>query len=136
MTPGEKVKLIRKEKNMTLEQFGKKVGVTKQTISRIENGINALTEQMILSICREFNVNEDWLRTGEGEMFIELDKENQLMIWAANALKDESDSFKKRFVKMLMELDESDWETLEKFCMILYKESHDVTPGSETSPKT
>ena len=136
MTPGEKVKLIRKEKNMTLEQFGKKVGVTKQTISRIENGINALTEQMILSICREFNVNEDWLRTGEGEMFIELDKENQLMIWAANALKDESDSFKKRFVKMLMNLDESDWETLEKFCMILYKESHDVTPGSETSPKT
>ena len=81
-------------------------------------------------------VNENWLRTGNGEMFIKLDKENQLMIWAANILKDESDSFKRRFVKMLMELDESDWETLEKFCMILYKESHDVTPGSETSPKT
>ena len=123
MTPGEKVKLIRKEKNMTLEQFGKKVGVTKQTISRIENGINALTEQMILSICREFNVNEEWLRTGNGEMFIEFDKENQLMIWALNILKDDFDSFKKRFFKMLMELDESDWETLEKICVKLHKES-------------
>lgn len=123
MTPGEKVKLIRKEKNMTLEQFGKKVGVTKQTISRIENGINSLTEQMILSICREFNVNEEWLRTGNGEMFIKLDKENQLMIWALNILKDESDSFKRRFFKMLMELDESDWEALEKICVKLHKES-------------
>ncbi len=56
-------------------------------------------------------------------MFIKLDKENQLMIWAANILKDESDSFKRRFVKMLMELDESDWETLEKICVKLHKES-------------
>ena len=56
---------------MTLEKFGERVGVTKQTVSRIENGVNALTEQMLLSICREFDVNEDWLRTGEGEMFKE-----------------------------------------------------------------
>ena len=68
-------------------------------------------------------VNENWLRTGNGEMFIKLDKENQLMIWAANILKDESDSFKRRFVQMLTEFDESDWETLEKICVKLHKES-------------
>ncbi len=77
MTPGERVKQIRKEKKLTLERFGEKVGVTKQTISRIENGINSLTEQMILSICREFNVNESWLRTGEGEMFSEVPAEDE-----------------------------------------------------------
>lgn len=136
MTQGDRVKKLRKELDYTLERFGKPLGVGKTAISKIEKGENNLTDQMLLSICREFNVNEKWLRTGEGEMFIKLDKENQLMIWAATALKDESDSFKRRFVKMLMELDESDWETLEKFCMILYKENHDVTPGSETSPKT
>lgn len=77
MTPGERVKKIRKEKKLTLERFGEKVGVTKQTISRIENGINSLTEQMVLSICREFNVNESWLRTGEGEMFSEVPAEDE-----------------------------------------------------------
>lgn len=71
MNCGERVKQIRKIKGMTLEKFGEKVGVTKQTVSRIENGVNALTEQMLLSICREFDVNEDWLRNGEGEMFKE-----------------------------------------------------------------
>ena len=69
MTQGERVKIIRKTLKYTLENFGKKVGVTKQTISRIENGINNLTEQMIIAISREFNVNEEWLRNGTGEMF-------------------------------------------------------------------
>ncbi len=71
MNCGERVKQIRKSKGMTLEKFGERVGVTKQTVSRIENGVNALTEQMLLSVCREFAVNEQWLRTGEGEMFKE-----------------------------------------------------------------
>lgn len=72
MTAGERVKRIRKEKDLTLEKFGEKVGVTKQTISRIENGINSLTDQMVLSICREFSVNEEWLRNGTGESFIQV----------------------------------------------------------------
>ena len=72
MTAGERVKRIRKEKDLTLEKFGEKVGVTKQTISRIENGINSLTDQMVLSICREFSVNREWLRNGTGEPFIQV----------------------------------------------------------------
>lgn len=123
MTPGERIKLIRKENDLTLEKFGEKVGVTKQTISRIENGINSLTEQMILSISRVFDVNEEWIRTGEGKMIKEIDKENQLMMWAANILKDESDSFRRRFIKMLMELDDDDWKTLEKVAIKLHKEN-------------
>lgn len=69
MTQGERTKEVRKTLKMTLEEFGSKVGVTKQTISRIENGVNNLTDQMAKSICREFNVNYDWLMYGEGEMF-------------------------------------------------------------------
>ena len=70
MTQGERVKEIRKELNLTLEKFGERVGVTKQTVSRIENGVNNLTDQMALAICRTFSVNEHWLRTGEGEPYI------------------------------------------------------------------
>lgn len=72
MAQGDRVKDVRKTLKLTLEEFGKKVGVTKQTVSRIENGINNLTDQMVKSICREFNVNYDWLMDGEGEMFSDL----------------------------------------------------------------
>lgn len=120
MSCGERVRKIRKEKELTLEKFGEKVGVTKQTVSRIENGVNSLTEQMLLSICREFDVNEKWLRTGEGEMFIEIDKDLALMDWAGSVLGSSDSSFKKRFVKMLSELDEQDWETLEKMALKLH----------------
>lgn len=69
MTQGDRVKATRKACDLTLEKFGERLGVTKVAISNIENGNRNLTEQMAKSICREFNVNYDWLTTGEGEMF-------------------------------------------------------------------
>lgn len=69
---GSRVKEIRKALGLTLDEFGGKLGVTKQTISRIENGVNGLTDQMIKSICREYKVNYDWLVYGDGEMFDDL----------------------------------------------------------------
>ena len=70
MTQGERVKAIRKSLNLTSEKFGDNLGVTKTAISYIENDKRGLTEQMITSICREFNVNESWLRNESGEMFV------------------------------------------------------------------
>ncbi len=68
----ERIKELRKTLGLTLEKFGERLGVSKVAISLIENGKNALTDQMFKSICREFNVNENWLRTGNGEMFNDL----------------------------------------------------------------
>lgn len=65
------IKLLRKELGLTMQEFGKNLGVGKSAISNIENGYNSLTDQMILSICNAYNVNEEWLRNGSGEMFIE-----------------------------------------------------------------
>ena len=67
----ERVKLLRKTLSLSGEKFGEKLGVQRNAISQIETGKNNLSEQMLLAICREYNVNEEWLRTGEGEMFIE-----------------------------------------------------------------
>ena len=72
MTQGERVREIRKELGLTLEKFGEKLGVKKNAISQLENGRNALTDQMVKAICREYNVNYDYLTTGEGEMFDDL----------------------------------------------------------------
>ena len=74
MTQGERIKVIRKELGLTLEKFGEKLGVAKTTISRIEKGVNNLTDQMARSICREYNVDYDYLMYGEGDMFTDLPK--------------------------------------------------------------
>lgn len=72
MTQGERVKEVRKALGLTLDKFGVKIGMKKNSISQVENGRNALTEQMAISICREYNVNYDYLINGEGEMFDDL----------------------------------------------------------------
>lgn len=73
MTQGERVREIRKSLDLTLEQFGNRIGLKKNSISQIENGRNKLTDGNALAICREYNVNDCWLRTGAGKMFSESD---------------------------------------------------------------
>lgn len=73
MTQGERVREIRKSLNLTLEQFGNRIGLKKNSISQIENGRNKLTAGNALAIRREYNVNDCWLRTGAGKMFSESD---------------------------------------------------------------
>lgn len=65
----KRIKELRKALGLSGEKFGAKIGLTRMAISNLENGRYNLTEANILAICREFNVNEDWLRTGNGEMF-------------------------------------------------------------------
>ena len=65
----ERIKQIRKQLGLTLEEFGSRIGMGKSAVSKIEKGLNGTTDQTIRSICREFEVNETWLRTGEGDMF-------------------------------------------------------------------
>lgn len=86
MTQGERVHEIRKHFGLTMEKFGEKLGVKKTSISNIENGIRGLTEQMTLSICRVFGVNEAWLRDGEGEMFEQLLAEDEVAAYVAELL--------------------------------------------------
>lgn len=72
MSQAARVKEIRKSLSMTMEKFGERLGVGKTAISKIENNERSLTDQMAKSICREYNVNYDWLIYGEGEMFSRL----------------------------------------------------------------
>lgn len=110
----ERIKELRKTLGLTLESFGDKVGVGKSTISRIENGTNGLTEQMILSICREFNVNEEWLRTGTGEMFKDMTLDEEIISFIGEIQWDASSTFKKRFISAIAKLSDEEWKVLEK----------------------
>ncbi len=121
MIQGERLRELRKSLNLTLEKFGKSLGVGKTAISKIENDERNLTDQMILSICREYNVSEEWLRSGTGEMFVPL-KRNQVITDFAGDLIREDDTFRKRLIEALAKLDEKDWAVLERLAQELAKE--------------
>ena len=70
MEPGDRVRIIRKEASLTQEKFGERLGVSKVAVSKIENKVNSLSDQMRKSICREFRINEEWLLSGTGEMHV------------------------------------------------------------------
>lgn len=122
MTQGERVKEIRKELDLTLEKFGEKLGVKRNTMSAIETGRNSITDQMAKSICREFNVNEEWLRSGNGPVFIEQSRDEQIASFIGGIQSIGDDSFKKRLISLLSEMTEDEWNLLEKMVIRLSNE--------------
>ena len=124
-TLNERVKLLRKTLDLTMEKFGEKIGVKKSAISLIESGKNSLTEQMIKAICREFDVDEEWLRNGTGSMFIERTRDEEIAKFIGTIQSVDDDSFMKKFISMLAKLDESEWKLLEKMALKLTKENEE-----------
>lgn len=111
MTQNERVKEIRKTLGLTLEKFGERIGVTRGSMSNIENGNRNLTEQMTKSICREFSVDYMWLTTGEGEMFIDTDDDFIERIDRIMAGEDEA---RKSLFKFMLELSGEDIAALDR----------------------
>lgn len=111
MTEGERIKQIRKENHMTLEQFGNILGVTKVAISNIENSKRNVTEQMRRSICREFRVDPIWLATGEGDQ--KIDQSVELMEILDKLLHNESRLANTMF-RMFAQYTLEDWKDLER----------------------
>lgn len=111
MTQNERVKEIRKTLGLTLEKFGERIGVTRGSMSNIENGNRNLTEQMTKSICREFSVDYMWLTTGDGEMFIDTDDDFIERIDRIMAGEDEA---RKNLFKFMLELSDEDIVALDR----------------------
>ena len=89
----ERIKVLRKSLGLTLEKFGARLGVGKTAISSIEHGVNNVTDQMVKSICREFNVDYIWLTTGEGEMFREIDPDDEVATYVSQLIDEKENSF-------------------------------------------
>lgn len=108
-----RLKDIRKWNRLTQEEFAKRIGITQSTVTAYECANRVPSDSVILNICREFGVNEVWLRTGEGEPFQEETREEQIFRAAAQTIRS-SNEFRKQLAFWLAQLDESDWVELEK----------------------
>lgn len=115
----ERLKKLRKTLDMTQQEFADKLRVPRNTIGGYEVGKSNPSDAAVNNICNTFNVNEEWLREGKGEMFIKMTRDEEIATFIGKALHSEGDSFKKRLISALSALNESDWETLEKLALSL-----------------
>lgn len=122
MTQGERIREVRKALGLTLEKFGEKIGMKKNSVSQLENGKNSVTEQVVKAICREYNVDYMWLTTGDGEMFIDTDDDFIERIDRIMAGEDEA---RKNLFKFMLELSDDDIAALDR----LMKKAIRVTRG-------
>ena len=110
----ERIKKLRKALDLTQQEFADRLGVKRNTVGQWECGINNVTDATIVFLCKEFNVNEEWLRNGTGEMFLPTDRNADIARLTKQLLDEESDSFKNRLISILSNLSVEEWQYLEK----------------------
>lgn len=114
MELNDRIRHLRKELlNLTLDQFGERIGLKKSALSHLENGNVNITDQTRRSICREFNVNEEWLLTGKGEVFQAKSPSDEIAAFVKE-LSTDNESFKAQLVTMLSRMSSDEWDLLEK----------------------
>lgn len=135
MNVNARVRELRKDLlHLTMEEFGTRLGVGKTAISKIENAERGLTEQMLLAICREFDVNEEWLRNGVGDPFVQRSRDENIQKFFDSLTGIGSDDFKKRFVSMLSRLDTEEWRVLERMARELVESNLEYDQSDDSRP--
>ena len=107
----DRIRKIRNSVGKNQTEFGNMLSISRSAVCKMESGENSPSDQTIALICKEFNVNEDWLRTGAGEMFKEKDGSFTELL---SELDDTDDDFIKSLITVYMGLDEDSKEALRK----------------------
>lgn len=119
-----RIKYLRKDVlKMTQDDFSSRIGLSRNFIAQIETGAKTPSDRTVNDICREFNVNEEWIRTGKGEMFIDISREKEIARFTKDLMLGEPDSFKNRLISALAKLSVEEWEVLEKIARNMAEEN-------------
>jgi len=111
----ERMRELRKALGFTQQEFADKLNIQRGSIAGYEVGRISPGSSTIALICREFNVSEEWLRNGTGEMFIPMSLDEEIASFIGDIQSDIEENFKKRFISALSKLDEDEWIFIEKF---------------------
>ena len=110
---GERIKELRKALKMTQREFADRLNVQRGSIASYETGRISPSNAAISLICKELNVSEDWLRNGEGDMFIPITRDEEIASFIGSVQADVDDTFKKRFISALAKLSTEEWRAIE-----------------------
>ena len=117
----KRIEKARKSLSMSRAAFGEKMGVSGDVINNLERGRVEAKEHMVKLICQTFGLNEEWLRTGKGEMFLSEDTESDIAKLTVDLLNEPQDSFKCRYVSLLANMSDDEWKFLETIANRLVK---------------
>lgn len=109
------IKELRSHVGLNQTDFGARIGVRQSTIAGWETGQRIPPDSAIVSICREFHVDEHWLRTGDGKMFTATTRDEEVMAFVGDVMRGEEDNFRRRFLLALSRLPEERWADIEDF---------------------
>ena len=122
-TINERFRQLREAKGLTQEEFASGAHRTRSEIKNIEYGKTSPKEEVIFSVCSAYGVNENWLRTGEGEMLKPVSRDEELATFVGSVMHGESSDFRRRLVAVLSKLDEDEWLLLERMAKKLAEET-------------
>lgn len=112
---------------LTKTAFAERVKVSQQHISRLAKD-GTPSERTILDICREFNVSERWLRTGEGEMFVRLSREEEITKFAMEIIRDPDSEFQRQLLTTMARLEPAQWKLMEQMLDQLLQQRQQSAP--------
>ena len=110
----DRIKEVRMTFKKSQTDFAKSISVSRSAICKMESGENSPSEQTISLICDKYNVNEKWLRTGEGEMFTPKTEDEELSEFFGDLIGEQPELFKKRLIIALKRLRPEQWDLLEE----------------------
>lgn len=110
MSLGSRIRFIRSQSGYNQTEFGDKIGAAQNTVSAWEKDKVVPADTAMVSICRTFNISEEWLRTGEGPMEVQRPKDEVIMKFFNSVLEDQPESIRKRFISSLAAFTPEDWE--------------------------
>ena len=108
----ERLKQLRKELGLTQQEFSDKIGIKRNTFAQYENGRNEPIDAVVRLICSTYNVNEEWLRTGAGEMFVSKNTNMRVQAWIEKVLAGRPEDIRYRAVSLLADMPEEWWDIL------------------------
>lgn len=118
---------VRKKYNLTQEKFAEKIGLTRNFVWMIEKGERVPSDRTIADICREFQVDEHWLRTGEGQMQRPMSRNDELARFLGDAIKG-PDDFKRTLLTVMSRMTTEEWAMLERKAWELVEEMKKAGP--------
>ena len=129
----ERIKKLRKSLGLTQQEFSDRIKVKRNTVATYEMGRSMPSDAAISLICREFNVNETWLRTGEGDMFKPVNRDQEIADFMADILKGDPD-FRTKLISVMSRLSADEWAMLERRARELAAELAATPEAAEPDP--
>ena len=129
----ERIKKLRKSLGLTQQEFSDRIKVKRNTVATYEMGRSMPSDAAISLICREFNVNETWLRTGEGDMFKPVNRDQEIADFMADILKGEPD-FRTKLISVMARLSADEWAMLERRARELAETLAETQEADEPDP--